>query len=467
MASCSLSPLSPLPPSPPKSQQPQPTAVAFISSKQHKMADTKPKFKFKKPKGSLKKKQLRRDSDENDAHVQTPSAESTHQDHDEPSALDKIRDLEKRRRLFSKNRGVDASDLGKATLPRQSADMDDDNVDAPAVQNRDLEERLKGTFDKGKLAGSNDMSGDDEGGILAKKHKRAMEEYIKSNLREQPVTDSSSGNKNNNGEFKTSADLEKEMYSELLVGESKGGMSPKKEEGDVGAGGAMMGGTGIAEVTLPIDDRIKAMKDTERAAMEYEKARKARLGIVNDEGGVNSASANDIKQSAPIMDSETLAAMVPMNFSSGPGKRKRKEISTSQPAVIAAPQQPTNAYNPIQDFQYPIHSSALPAGSFIEKNNESNLGSSYSHNFAQHNREWIEQKKDERQAEIDAIAAQYVEDGPEESKARLGFDAARRLARGEILDGDKKGEMKNEWDKKVSNDDRVWKTFMTNERNRR
>ena len=170
------------------------------------MADTKPKFKFKKPKGSLKKKQLRRDSDENDAHVQTPSAESTPQDHDEPSALDKIRDLEKRRRLFSKNRGVDASNLGKATL-RQSADSDDDNVDAPAVQNRDLEERLKGTFDKGKLAGSNDMGGDDEGGILAKKHKRAMEEYIKSNLREQPVTDSSSGNDNNNGEggFKYSA----------------------------------------------------------------------------------------------------------------------------------------------------------------------------------------------------------------------------------------------------------------------
>lgn len=41
----------------------------------------------------------------------------------------------------------------------------------------------------------------------------------------------------------------------------------------MGAGGAMMGGTGIAEVALPIDKRIRALRDTERAAAEHESAK--------------------------------------------------------------------------------------------------------------------------------------------------------------------------------------------------
>lgn len=437
-----------------------------ISHLEPTMADIKPKFKFKKPKSSPKKKQLRRDSD--DAQDADASEASVQQDEEEPSAIDKIRDLERRRKLFSKNRGVDAANLGKATLLGK-ANSDEEDVDAPAaVKNKDLEERLKGTFDKGKLAGSNDMGGDDEGGILAKKHKKAMEEYIKSNLQEQqPDVSNGASDTNGEGEFKTSADLEKEMYSDLLVGEARGGISPKKEEEDVGAGGAMMGGTGIAEVTLPIDERIKAMKDTERAAMEYEKAKKARLGIVNDDdNGAGAPAATDTSQSS--VDMEALATMVPMNFASGPGKRKRKDIPIAAGPTLSAPQQPINTYDPSKSFAYPIYSSAIPAGSNIEKDNDTNLSSSYSHNFAQHNREWIEQKKDERQAEIDALAAQNAEDGPEESKARVGFDAARRLARGEVIDVSANGgDMKNEWDKKGSNDDRVWKTFMSNERNKR
>ena len=447
------------------------------------MADYKPKFKFKKPKGGMKKKQLRRDSDE-DAHdvqkadtISSGNDVSTNNDeNEEPSALDKIKEVERRRKLFStRNRGVDAANLGKQVLRQKAVDSDEDDDEA-VVKNKDLEERLKGTFSEGKLAGSNDMGGDIEGGIIAKKHKRAMEDFIKSNLQaENNGGDTAHAHVGEVGEkFKSSADMEKELYSELLVSDSgsKNEKIAQKDEGDVGAGGAMMGGTGIAEVTLPIDDRIKAIKDTEKAAMEYERARKVRHGLVDDLETTNSSSiVNDTRQSES-MDSSILATMVLMNFASGPGKRKRKDIAIPEASLTSPQQQPVNTFDPSKDFQFPVHSSAIPSGSFIERNEDaSNLGGSYSHNFAQHNREWIEQKKDERQAEIDAIVAQNVEDGPEESKARIGFEVARKLVKGEVFDSTnsgKGGELKNEWNRKHgSSDDRVWKTFMSSEKNRR
>jgi len=442
------------------------------------MADVKPKFKFKKPKAaSLKKRRIRRDSDDaQDANDDTAgdntSADqvtSNQEDTEEPSALDKIRQVGRRRKiLLSRNRGVDAANLGKQTLRHKSTAASDDDEEVVAAGNKDLEERLKGTFSEGKLAGSNDMGGDVEGGILAKKHKKAMEEYIKSNLHEQPVerTASASNNIEEGETFKSTADIEKEMYSELLGTDTAAKVAEDAEEGDVGAGGAMMGGTGIAEVTLPIDDRLKAVKDTERAAAEHEKARKARLGIV-DEEKTTRATSNDVE----LSDDMNLAVMVPIGFASGPGKRKRKDMTVSAPAIQAPQQKPmNNSFDPTKDFQYPLHSSAIPAGSFIERGSDAdnNLGASYSHNYAQHNREWIEEKKNERQAEIDAIAAQNEETGPEESKARLGFEASRKIARGEAVGTLRPGGLKEaELKKGTNNDDRVWKTFMSNPSNRR
>ena len=442
------------------------------------MTETKAKFKFKKPKGAaLKKKRLRRDSDDDAQDVNapdpTPSSNQVTSEADEaeePSALDKIREVERRRKLFStRNRGVDALNLGKQTLRRKSADSDGDDEEVVAG-NKDLEERLRGTFDKGKLAGSNDMGGDVEGGVLAKKHKKAMEDYIKSNLQEQPAC--GNGTADEKGDFQNTTDIEKEMYSELLVSDNGiKDVEEAKKEGDVGAGGAMMGGTGIAEVTLPVDERIKAIKDTERAAMEYEKARKARLGIVDEENRRDPSHTQNSKQFADVDNSE-LMAMVPMNFASGPGKRKRKDTALSDHTVQTSQPEATNTFDPTKDFSYPIHSSAIPAGSFIERDSDSSkLGASFSHNYAQHNREWIEEKKNERQAEIDAICAQNVEDGPEESKARLGFEAARKLAKGEAFNetnNARANELKNQWDgRHGSNDDRVWRTFMSNQKNRR
>ncbi|KAL3786012.1 hypothetical protein HJC23_001409 [Cyclotella cryptica] len=448
------------------------------------------------------KKQLRRDQD--DA-AQGPSAPSsadsipsaddvtatTNDVQDEASALEKILAVERRRKLlFGRNRGVDAANLGKHTLRRKDSEAgDDEDGNDAMVRNRDLEERLKGTFSEGKLAGSNDMGGDDEGGILAKKHKRAMEEFIRSNL--QTIVPTENGAESNDNEeegpqkLKSAADIEKELYSELLATSdvvAREAESLKKDsstggEGDVGVGGTMMGGTGIAEVTLPIDERLKALKETERAALELERARRARFGMADPDiaRDTSSSTANDLKSSA-IPDPSSLVAMVPMSFAPGPGKRKRQDAAVAEPKVPAPQKQPLSTFSINDDFELPVQSSAIPAGSFIQRSSDApNVGASYSHNFALHNREWIEQRKDERQAEIDAITAQRdAEEGPEESRARLGFEVARKLAKGEALpeggkvSGTKGDSMRNEWDgKQGSNDDRVWKTFMSNQRNRR
>lgn len=480
------------------------------------MTDCKPKFKFKKPSSvSLKKKHLRRDQDDaaQDVYNSAPSARSSADslpsaddvaaatsnqgDEDEASALDKILAVERRRKLlFGRNRGVDAANLGKQQLRRKNSEGGEDQDGSNAmVRNKDLEERLKGTFSEGKLAGSNDMGGDDEGGILAKKHKRAMEEFIRTNLQTVLPTDGGGETKIHDEQgtykFKNAAVIEKELYSELLATSdavAKEAQNSKKDsltgdEGDVGAGGTMMGGTGIAEVALPIDERIRALKETERAAIEYERARRARLGITDQHDqhiapGSSSATAKDLKSSAiPITSSPV--AMVPISFAHGPGKRKRKDAIVPEPKVPATLTKPLSSFNVNEDFEFPVQSSAIPAGSFIQRSSDtSNVGASYSHNFALHNREWIEQRKDERQAEIDAITAQReAEEGPEESRARLGFEVARKLAKGEAVPDDRdsahtsgtKGDsMRNEWDRKQgSNDDRVWKTFMSNQRNRR
>ena len=48
------------------------------------------------------------------------------------------------------------------------------------------------------------------------------------------------------------------------------------KDGDVGAGVAMLGGTSIAEVSLPVEERIRNEWDTETAAARKEAALLAR-----------------------------------------------------------------------------------------------------------------------------------------------------------------------------------------------
>ncbi|KAL7540135.1 hypothetical protein ACHAXR_009900, partial [Thalassiosira sp. AJA248-18] len=448
---------------------------------------------------------------------------------DEPSAINTILAVERRRKLLGtgqrNRRGVDAANLGKHTLKRKiavassTAKDELENAESSA-RNKDLEERLKGTFAGGKLAGSNDMGGDNEGGILEKKHRKAMEEFIQENIAAQEggggESKSSVNNKSSEssseGENKYNAsEAEKEMYAELLPTDNamgEGGTAAAGE-GDVGAGGAMMGGTGIAEVALPIDNRIKALKETEKAAMEYERARKARFGMGNDrEMMPGSGDNNEMMNAAAASTGEetannasSLASMVPMNFASGPGKRKRQDdIELVQAEDQSSQKSAKSQTAPNIGVEYG-ESSALPsysassAGSSVQRSDVSTLGASYSHNFQLHTKEWVSRRRDERQTEIDAIQAQQeAEEGPPESRARMGFEMSRKLAKGEAVApvphpaaggvsggkgsgggggrGPTSGSTKNEWDRKQgggqhSSDDRVWKTFMSKQRNRR
>ena len=167
-----------------------------------------PKIKFKK-RNIIKKKHLRKvaaaaqtttthnddtaaDSEQHKSNNDIP-AENIDEEKEE-GALTTILAVDRRRKLLNnRNRGVDSTHLLKpikssiTTATNTTDDNTTTNVDTN--KNKDLEERLKGTFSEGKLAGSNDMGGDDEGGILAKKHKKAMEEYIEQNLQGAGVTE--------------------------------------------------------------------------------------------------------------------------------------------------------------------------------------------------------------------------------------------------------------------------------------
>lgn len=485
------------------------------------MADVQPKFKFKKRSNASLKKKLRRTTgattdddgtkkefdaadvanvavkqEEEGAAAEGsfPSADvnssnnnnkSINDEEEEPSSLSTILAVDRRRKLLrAGNRGVDAANLGKPTLKtKPNTESDEGDATEIAAGNQDLEERLKGTFAGGKLAGSNDMGGDDEGGILAKKHKKAMEEFIQSNMTSKDSTQNDGNDAN--GEKSTMLDAEKELYAELLI--TSDGAANKIEEkdegeGDVGAGGTMMGGTGIAEVALPIDERIKALKATERAAMEYERAKKARFGGGDggEDGFGDDVYDDGLNFSAKPANATTLTGMVPMCFASGPGKRKRQEIGVLE---VARPdsQKQSKSQSASADFHYPVQSSAIPnfsassAGASVQRSDISDLGASYSHNFQLHTQEWISQRREDRQTEIDAIQAQQeAEEGPAESKERVGFEMSRKMAKGELIvpgaTSGKGGSLKNEWDRKKdprSNDDRVYKSFISNSKNRR
>mmetsp|Transcript_8885 Transcript_8885/g.14661 ORF Transcript_8885/g.14661 Transcript_8885/m.14661 type:complete len:449 (-) Transcript_8885:2-1348(-) len=445
------------------------------------MTDTQqqPKIKFKKR--NIKKKQLRKSSVPTD----DTAADSEHKSNDVPTenideeegALTTILAVDRRRKLFNnRNRGIDSTHLLKPSksITTAATTADDTNVDTN--KNKDLEERLKGTFSEGKLAGSNDMGGDDEGGILAKKHKRAMEEFIQQNLQ------GAGGTMQSNGEATTKTgnapnEDEKELFAELLQSDNANAANNAAISDDVGAGGAMMMGSGIAEVELPSSERLRTLKETERAAMEHGNAHGRGRPQYDGENGSDdhTAAANDVH------------ALVPMNFASGPGKRKRQDAdmltiaakstsTTTSPKKTATSSQQNEQSTTITSSSAAY--SASSAGGSVQRSDVSTLGQSYSHNFQLHQQDWIAQRRDERQVEIDTIKTQQKQ--AEEAKdiggvsgERMGFEMARRVAKGENVRsaparGPNGESLKNEWDRNKkgahqrSNDDRVWKQFMKN-----
>lgn len=103
-------------------------------------------------------------------------------------------------------------------------------------------------------------------GILERKHKQAMEAYIRektgagADLKEELKLSTASG---------ATSLTEEELYKELaqraihMVGRTA---VQSEKSGDVGSGGAVLvAGTGIAEVILPINERLQTAVETENA----------------------------------------------------------------------------------------------------------------------------------------------------------------------------------------------------------
>ena len=439
-----------------------------------------PKFKFKK-RAAKKKKQLRIRSDEEEGEKATEGVAHAAAGEDEGeggSALDAIMAVERRRRLLGgRNRGVDAKSLAKSA--RQSSD-DGEGDGGGGRQKQGLDDLKQ--FAGGKGAGTNDMGGDDDDGILAKKHKQAMEEYIQSNLTENKDKPAEPKSK-----FKEASADDKELYGELIrsnsLNEERAAGIKSEKEGDVGAGGAVLGGTGIAEVALPVEDRLKALKETERAAAEYSVRRAGRAAAGSSAPPGGPADPHDDGATSEMQ------AMLPMNFASGPSSRKRgPDMLVRQPAPKAAR---ASLPAPGDGSLHDISSSAIPRGLSVPPSNGGGAadaggpigGASYSQNFSQHTKDWIDNKRNERKEEIEQLERQMPVDDNEISQGRLGFDLARRVARGEIDEarasagagvnarGPNGESLRNEWDRQPggggTNDDRVWKQFMSKQRNRR
>ena len=480
-----------------------------------------------------------------------------HNDESDASALAAILAAERRRKLLGRGaRGVDLARLGRdatATTRRVAGATSGVSgrraAGAPASSAADAstategtangaeggndEKRLKLDFAGGRLAGTNDMGGDgddpDGDGVLAKKHRAAMESYIASNLALSgaPAVPANKGDSNDDdragagggeGEAFDSADAERRMYAEILLDDANdahpgaeqegqattappvatAGGGDAEKEGDVGAGGAMMGGTGIAEVALPVDERLRSLRETERAAAaRYERSRGGRYRHRDDGdddgGGVDGGGVGIEKTRA-----DAPAMMAPVEFASGPGKKRGRPVDESargrrqrQIASGGANQSTAKSASVSHrgggiggdvDAAPQPASSALPsysassAGPSVQRSDVSDLGSSYAHNFQLHTREWATKKRDEAEqvrrieegADGGGAASEECADGE-----RVGFEMSRKVARGEVTVASASsatggrnaggGDGQN----RHASDERVWRQFMSNQRNRR
>jgi hypothetical protein len=182
----------------------------------------KPKFnKGKKKRGAIRKL---RDNDDDD---------------EEDSALTAIQSTQKKQKLAQSTlykRGLDVNKTLKAE-PRKIPDEVKAAADRKTakVNAADAENALfKTTF-------SSTENGPSET-VMQQKHQSAMEEFINKQMNIE----------NENAEEAQAA----EEYTE-------DGDAPDQGEADMGAGGTMLGGTGIAEVILPVEQRLQTVKQTE------------------------------------------------------------------------------------------------------------------------------------------------------------------------------------------------------------
>jgi len=411
------------------------------------MSASQPKAKslFKKPKKRRIMKKRKIDDDEKEVEVEPSAVEggSTVENADtdskqqqqfnmkdrgdeSESVLSKIHSLKKAKKLknFQRAQTYAMKQKVKNGSSKTGTGGESDEEEQRILEaNKDLKQRLEGTF--GSSKGGNSM--DDDGNILTKKHKVAMEQYINSQMEDTLPDTNSNTNTNtdaNSQRQKTVTFTEHveikdttALYAQILEESNQiaRNETDATEEGDMGAGGAVLGGTGIAEVTLSVEDRINAAKETELAAARlYKKKSRSGDGHSNGNGNGNGNGDGDESSSAlysrkSARNQEDLSTMLPMSFGAGPSKRRSVQT--------------TGTSSNMKD-----ESSKVSAAKKIDALSKTvtTVGSSYAHNFHMHNKEWISNQK--KMEEENRPVEKDDEDGVDSS--RLGFEAKRELSKG-------------------------------------
>ena len=431
---------------------------------------------------------------------------------EEGSTLDRIIAAKKKRKLKNALMRSQPSGLKKRRIVAKKEEDDlkgeeegDEDGSGGAAGGGDLGQRLKGTFGGGAdtSSGPDGGAGGEGEGVLGKKHRAAMERYIQDRMGDDNDGDSparkngSGGGKQEGGTM--SADVDEDaLYRQVAAevgaagiagpaddlddAEKAGEAAPASaKEDDVGAGGMMLAGTGIAEISLPVDERIRTVRETELLASSSTRERMA--AAAPRTGGGTGGGGRAPPRSGPG-SARDLERMLPTSFGKKKGAKEEK-IAQTIPPTAAVPTQPMAA-NSDASTAIPVRGPggkiASSAGTAALPTDVANLSQSYSHNFKMHTHQWVSDRKTEQQREIDRVRKEQEErDGTVENQSRVGFDQARRVARGEVPAGAESsssapssarrtgpaGSVGAGGDRNRSSDDRVWRSFVSKSRNRR
>ena len=118
--------------------------------------------------------------------------------------------------------------------------------------------------------------------IMEQKHKQALEQYVEEKLagivgdkvvsanEKALLAEQLAKSENNSNKALSKEELYQQLAkaAEAMIGKNSSDEENAVKEGDVGAGGAMLvSGTGLAEVVLPVEQRLKAVQATREAAL--------------------------------------------------------------------------------------------------------------------------------------------------------------------------------------------------------
>ena len=392
----------------------------------------------------------------------------------------------------------------------------------------DLRQRLQGTFGGGNDGSSSAVDGEGAGeGVLGQKHRAAMDKYIQERMDSTNGKDGRDGTQDKAGADRQLLLDEDALYRQVAAEVGVAGMvqdqaaigtaAPAEasatadnktttKEDDVGAGGMMLAGTGIAEVALPVDERIRTVRETELLASSATAGTsrgrgRGRMVGTSMAHPTNNRSAGYAAEGVGPMSAQDMKAMLPTSFGGGKkNNKKQQQLKGSDMTQeiagtgMAAPQMAAAAMATAPSTtaaatgrKPPVASSA---GAAVLPTDVADLSQSYSHNFKLHTHQWVSDRKTEQQREIDRVRKEQEErDGTVENRARVGFEQARRVARGgemavaggggaggggsgsggggsgsHVTTGGMAG---GGGDRNRSSDDRVWRSFVSKQRNRR